>query len=189
MLVRHADAPGDGIRGRGPNALLAANENLPGVRPQHAVEDLHGGGLACAVFPDDAMNCAGLDPQVHPGVSQHAAELFGQSAQLNCWKGMAGHFCGSVRIWQAESNAGLAAPKGPGLARPLPARDGGGDWDILWRIPILSLYSSSIVPLVFLYCSSSPGPVALGLSPPSFADGGDPFVGRTRCGADRAWGW
>ena len=38
---------------------------FPGVRAQHAVEQLHGGRFPCAVLPDDAMNGARLDPEIH----------------------------------------------------------------------------------------------------------------------------
>ena len=125
MLVDHADARGDGVRGRRPNALLSANEDLPGVRPQHAVEDLHGGGFARAVFPDDAMNGAGLDPQIHPRVGQHAAELLGQSAQLNCWRGIGRHDSGSVRIWRASQRSGFHRRVEPIRTQPPRARQPG----------------------------------------------------------------
>src|SRR5664279_870473 len=107
MLVDHADAPRDGIRGRGPDALLSGNEDLPGVGLQHAVKDLHGGGFACAVFPDDAVNRAGLDAQVHASVGQHGAELLRQPAQLDCRSVGGRHDLGSVWIWPRESTLWL----------------------------------------------------------------------------------
>src|ERR1019366_8163543 len=126
MLVDHADVPGDGIRGRGPNALFSANENLPGVRPQHAVKDLHGGGFAYAVFTDDAMNRARFDAQVYPRVGQHAAELLRQSAQFNCWKAGGRHFSGSVRVCPRESTLGGPASLSDGTVSLSLARDSAG---------------------------------------------------------------
>ena len=71
---------------------------------------------------------------------------------------------------------------------------------VIGRYPGVSLYYSSICPVLFLYSSCSldpvfpaslPGfpPAAAALCPHPLADAGDPFAGRGRFGADSASCW
>src|SRR5690606_20947622 len=56
VLVNHADAGGDGVRGGVEGDGRPIDPDLTLVRPLHAVQDLHEGGLARAVLADDGVN-------------------------------------------------------------------------------------------------------------------------------------
>ena len=83
MLMHHPQAPGHGSGRGGPDTRIALDENLPGVRPQQAQQQLHGGGFPSAVFPHDAVNGAGRHPQMDVRIRQYAAEPLAQRAQFD----------------------------------------------------------------------------------------------------------
>jgi len=68
MLVHHADAPGDSVAGGMQAHRPAVDADLPGVGLGQAVEDLHQGGLAGAVFPQQAHHLPAGQAQGDPPV-------------------------------------------------------------------------------------------------------------------------
>ena len=58
VLVHHADAARDGIVGGVDIHLFPADQDLAFIRLIQAVEDVHQGGLAGAVFPQQGMDLA-----------------------------------------------------------------------------------------------------------------------------------
>ncbi len=61
VLVDHADAEGDGVGGGCDADGRVVEEDLAGVHLVEAVEDLHEGGLAGAVFAEEGVDFAGGD--------------------------------------------------------------------------------------------------------------------------------
>ena len=59
VLVDHADAEGDGVGGGGDADGAVVEEDLAGVHLVEAVEDLHEGGFAGAVFAEQGVDFAG----------------------------------------------------------------------------------------------------------------------------------
>ena len=56
VLVHHADAGGDGVRGTGEFGRAPVDLDAPRVRPIQAIQDAHQGRLAGAVLADDAVD-------------------------------------------------------------------------------------------------------------------------------------
>jgi hypothetical protein len=65
VLVDDADAVPPGVCRAAEPALLTVDPDLAGVVLQRPGEDLHQGGLAGAVVPDQAQHLAGRQVQVH----------------------------------------------------------------------------------------------------------------------------
>src|SRR5262249_21734731 len=60
----------------------AVHDDLATVRLQKAVEDVHQGGLACAVLAQQRMDLAGLDGEVDVIVGDQTTEALGDAAQF-----------------------------------------------------------------------------------------------------------
>ena len=82
VLVHHADAQRDGVVGVADADLAAVDEDFALVRAVEAVDDVHQGGFAGAVFAQQAQHLALVQRQVDVVVGQHAGEAPGQPANL-----------------------------------------------------------------------------------------------------------
>ena len=82
VLVDHADAAGDGVRGTGQVDLLAVEQDLALVGRGEAVEDVHEGGLAGAVLAEQGVDLAGPDLEVDVGVGNDARIALRDAAHL-----------------------------------------------------------------------------------------------------------
>src|ERR1041384_2435776 len=77
MLVDHADTCGDCVCGERPRTFLSIEINLSRVRAKDAIEHLHCGGFASAIFTDDAMDASALDAKIHAVIGNAVTETFG----------------------------------------------------------------------------------------------------------------
>jgi len=75
------DGEGLGLRA---GQLVLAEADAPPARPQHAGQQVEGGGLAGAVGADQAQHLAGRQPQRVVGQGDEAAEALRQSFRLQC---------------------------------------------------------------------------------------------------------
>ena len=90
MLVHHADAGGDGLLGAAGDLGPAVDGDLALVGLQQPVEDVHQGGLAGAVLPQQAVDLTGDDVQVDVVVGDQRPEALGDAAQPETRRGV-GH--------------------------------------------------------------------------------------------------
>ena len=91
MLVDHADPGGDGVLRRPEVHLLAVHPDRALVGTLHPVEDLHQGGLAGPVLPDDGVNLRRADLDVDVVVRQHARETLGDPLEPDGRSRLRGH--------------------------------------------------------------------------------------------------
>ena len=96
MLVDHADPAGDRICRTGELDDLPIEQDLTLVGPREAVENVHQGGLAGAVLPEQGMDLAGTDIEVDPGVGDDARIPLGDPTHLE--RGRADDLCHHRRI-------------------------------------------------------------------------------------------
>ena len=80
VLMHHADAGADGVAGAVEADRLAVDEDFALVRPVEAGEHVHQGGLAGAVFAEQAEHLAGADVEVDGVVGDQIAEALGDAA-------------------------------------------------------------------------------------------------------------
>ena len=74
VLVHHADAPADGVPGTADGDRVSLDRDGSRVRPVQAVEDLHQGGLAGAVLPDQGVDLPGAQVEGDVVVRRDAGE-------------------------------------------------------------------------------------------------------------------
>ena len=83
VLEDHADALRDRVRGRGEDDLRAVDADRPVVRLLHAVQDLHQGGLAGAVLPDQGVDRPAADRDVDVMVRDDTGEPLADAPELD----------------------------------------------------------------------------------------------------------
>ena len=88
VLEHHADAEPAGVRRALDRHLLAAPDDLAGVGPRDAVDDLDQRALAGAVLAQQRVNLGAADRQIDAVVGETARILFGDAVQR---QGRAGH--------------------------------------------------------------------------------------------------
>ncbi len=71
MLVDHPDPEVDGVVRVADVHLRTADENFALIGGIQAVEDVHQGGLAGAVLPQDGQNFTLVEGQVNVVIGQH----------------------------------------------------------------------------------------------------------------------
>ena len=81
MLEDHADAFGARLRRPVRRERLAAQGHGAGIGSQHAVDDLHQGGLAGAVLAEQGVDFAFADAERYVVVRQHAGERSGNPVE------------------------------------------------------------------------------------------------------------
>ena len=125
MLEHHADAEPAGVRRALDRHLLAAPDDLAGVRARDAVDDLDQRALAGAVLAQQRVNLGRADRQIDAVVGETARILFGDAVQR---QGRAGHGRRSIQHFAARlfrssriSSTGRLQVPGPAAAaaRPL----------------------------------------------------------------------
>ncbi len=82
MLVDHPDAELDGVLGSVDLHRPAVEDDLARVRPDQAVDDVHQGRLAGPVFPQQRMDLAPIDGQVHAIVRPQLPEGLHDPSEL-----------------------------------------------------------------------------------------------------------
>src|SRR5260370_17095563 len=80
--MHHADAQCDGVARADDARGLAVDDNLPGVRMDQAVEDVHQRRLAGAVLADKGVDLARAHRQVDVVVGDHPRPRLRDPAQL-----------------------------------------------------------------------------------------------------------
>ena len=83
VLMDHADAGGDGVARAMDPHRSTIDQDLTPVGLVSAVEDLHQGRLAGAVFADDAVDAAGGDRQIDGAVGVDRAEALVHALELD----------------------------------------------------------------------------------------------------------
>ena len=82
MLVDHADAGGDGVAWARELNRLLVNQDLAGVGLIKPIEDVHQGGLACAVLTQQAKNLAIAHLEADVVVSEHTRKALGYTPKF-----------------------------------------------------------------------------------------------------------
>ena len=82
VLVHHADAGLHGVAGAGEVLDGVVEQDLALVGLVQAVEDVHQGGLACAVLAEQAVDLTGFDREVDVVVRDQGAEPLGDAAEF-----------------------------------------------------------------------------------------------------------
>ena len=82
ILVEHADAVLDGILRRRRLDACPVEDDLAGVGSMEPREDLHQGGFAGAVLPEQAVQSSRFDGQVDAVVGANRSEVFVDVTQL-----------------------------------------------------------------------------------------------------------
>ncbi len=82
MLVDHAHAGVDRVGGRMDNHLFPIHKDFALVRLVKAVEDVHQGGFARAVFPQQGKDFTLFEGEVNMIVGQHTGEAFGNTLEF-----------------------------------------------------------------------------------------------------------
>ncbi len=85
MLVDHADAQLDGIVGLVDLHRFTTDRDLALVLRVEAVEDVHQGALARAVFAEEGQDLALIQGETDAVVGKHPREAFGYVARLQDW--------------------------------------------------------------------------------------------------------
>lgn len=93
MLEYHADAGADRRLAVGDRDGLARDQDFPRVRPVKAIQDRHQGGLAGAVFADDAVDGATRHNQIDVPVGLDRTERLGNPAQFDGGGAGVRHYC------------------------------------------------------------------------------------------------
>ena len=76
FLMHHADAESDRVLGAAEAHPFAIDQNFSGVHRMEAVENLHQGAFARAIFAEQRVNFARLNRQIDVVVREHARKAF-----------------------------------------------------------------------------------------------------------------
>ena len=82
MLVHHADAEPDRIRGATDDGRPAVKDNLPAIGANQPVDHVHERRLPGAVFPQKRVDLAPLGDQVHVVIRPEVSEGFDDPTKL-----------------------------------------------------------------------------------------------------------
>ena len=80
LLKHHTDAVGHRHLGRGDRRCPALDADLTGIGLIEAVEDLHLGRLASAIFAEQRQHLAGGDVEIDRVIGHDPAERLGNAA-------------------------------------------------------------------------------------------------------------
>src|SRR5207237_7725953 len=83
VLVNHTNLQANSIARSGYVNMLVIDENYTAVRVNQAIEDVHQGGFACAVFSNQGVNLSLTNRQVDVIVGNHARPGLGDVAHLH----------------------------------------------------------------------------------------------------------
>lgn len=84
VLMDHADSQTDGILGGVDFTLLAKDADRPFIGLGQPVQNIHNGGFAGAIFPDEAVDFRFLYGDVYMVIGQHAGKCLGNILQFDC---------------------------------------------------------------------------------------------------------
>ena len=85
MLMHHADLIAECVFWRTDEHLFAVDKNMSLVREINARDHVHEGGLSASVFAEDREDLSLVDGQIHAFVGDHAAEIFRDPLQFDCY--------------------------------------------------------------------------------------------------------
>ena len=81
VLVNHPDAGGNRVDRRGEGDRVAVDDDLTGIRPIEAGENVHERRFAGAVLAEERVDFAAPHFQIDAGIGEHAGERLGDAAE------------------------------------------------------------------------------------------------------------